>query len=92
MKRGPPHVRDPVNTLVRAHLAPLIVMSCIVMLMLYLLFLPPLLSLDIETDGTVTQYDYGVDDPSFLAELPSKPPLDHLISPILLSTACISVV
>ena len=69
---------------VRAHLAPLIVMSCIVMLMfaLYLLFLPPLLSFDTETDAAATQYDYGADDPSFSAELPGKPPLDHQISPI----------
>ena len=52
-------------------------MSCIVMHMfaLYLLFLPPLLSLDTETDAAATQYDYGVDDPSFSAELPGKPPL-----------------
>ena len=41
---------------VRAHLAPLIVMPCIVMLMfaLYLLFLPPLLSLDTEPDAAAT--------------------------------------
>ena len=79
---------------VRAHLAPLIVMSCIVMLMfaLYLLFLPPLLSLDTETDAAATQYDYGVDDPSLLPEQPGKSPLDHQISPILLYTACIRVV
>ena len=79
---------------VRAHLAPRIVLSCTVMLMfaLYLLFLPPLLSLDTETDAAATQYDYGVDDPSFSAELPGKPPLDHQISPILLYTACIRVV
>ena len=80
---------------VRAHLTPLIVMSWIVMLMfaLYLLFLPPLLSLDTETDAATTQYDYGVDNPSFSAELPGKPtPLDHQISPILLYTACIRVV
>ena len=79
---------------VRAHLAPLIVMSCIVILMftLYLLFLPPLLSLDIETDVAATQYNYGVDDPSLLPEQPGKPPLDHQISPTLLSTACIRVV
>ena len=38
------------------------------------------------------QFDYGVDDPSFSAELPGKPPLDHQISPILLYTACIRVV
>ena len=60
---------------VRAHLAPCIVMSCIVMLVfaLYLLFLRPLLSLDIETDTAATQYDYGVDDPS-LPEQQGKPP------------------
>src|SRR3954469_679882 len=67
-----------------AHLASRFVMSCIVMhlVALYLLFLPPLLSLDTETDAAATQYDYGVDDPSFLAEFPGKPPLDHQISPI----------
>ena len=61
---------------VRAHLATLIVMSCNVMHMfaLYLLFLPPLLSLDTETDAAATQYDYGVDDPSLLPEQPGKPP------------------
>ena len=61
---------------VRAHLASRFVMSCIVMHLfaLYLLFLPPLLSLDSETDAGATQYDYGVDDPSFSAELPGKPP------------------
>ena len=61
---------------VRAHLASCFVMSCIVMHLfaLYLLFLPPLLSLDIETDGAATQYDYGVDDPSLLPEQPGKPP------------------
>ena len=62
---------------VRAHLAPCIVISSIVVLMfaLYLLFLPPLLSLDTETDAAATQYDYGVDDPSLLPEQPGKPPL-----------------
>ena len=61
---------------VRAHLAPLVVMSCIVihMFALYLFFLPPLLSLDTETDAAATQYDYGVDDPSLLPEQPGKPP------------------
>ena len=80
---------------IRAHLAPLIVTSRIVMFMfaLYSLFLPPLLSLDTETDAAATQYDYGVDDPSLLPEQPGKPPpLDHQISPILLYTACIRVV
>ena len=59
-----------------APLATLIVMSCIVMHLfaLYLLFLPPLLSLDTETDAAATQYDYGVDDPSFLPKQPGKPP------------------
>ena len=42
---------------------------------LYLLFLPPLLSLDSETDAAATQIDYCVDDPSFLPEQPGKPPL-----------------
>ena len=46
---------------------------------------------DPETAGD-PQFDYGVDDPSFSAELPGKPPLDHQISPILLYTACIRVV
>ena len=79
---------------VRAHLAPRFVMSCIVLHLfaLYLLFLPPLLSLDTETDAAATQYDYGVDDPSLLPEQPGKPPLDHQISPTLLPTACIRVV
>ena len=69
-------------------------MSSIVMLLfaLYLLFLPPLLSLDTETDAVATQYDYGVDDPSLLPEQPGKPPLDHQISPILLYIACTRVV
>ena len=61
---------------VRAHLASCFLMSCIVMHLfaLYLLFLPPLLSLDIETDAGATQYNYGVDDPSLLPEQPGKPP------------------
>ena len=58
-----------------AHLASRFVMSCIVMHLfaLYLLFLPPLLSLDTETDAAATQCDYGVDDPS-LPKQPGKPP------------------
>ena len=79
---------------VRAHLASRFVMSCIVMLFfaLYLLFRPPLHTLDTENDAAATLYDYGVDDPSPLPEQPDKPPFDHQISPILLSTACIRVV
>ena len=71
---------------VRAHLASRFVMSCIVMHLfaLYLWFLPPLLSLDFETDAAAAQFDYGVDDPSLLPEQPGKPPLDHHISPTLL--------
>ena len=30
---------------------------------------------DPKTDAAATRYDYGVDDPSFSAELPGKPPL-----------------
>ena len=79
---------------VRAPLASRFVLSCIVMrlLALYLLFLPPLLSLDTETDAAATQFDYGVDDHSLLPEQPGKPPLDHQISPTLLYTACIRIV
>ena len=79
---------------VRAHLASHFVMPCIVMLMfaLYLLFLPPFSPVDYETDAAGAPTDYGVDDPSFSAELPRKPPLDHQISPILLYTACSRVV
>ena len=61
---------------VRAQLASRFAMSCIVMRLfaLYLLFLPPLLSLDTETDAAAAQFDYGVDDPSLLPEQPGKPP------------------
>ena len=45
------------------------------MFALYLLFLPPLLSVDYEPDAAAAQFDYGVDDPSFLPEQPGKPPL-----------------
>ena len=62
---------------VRARLASRFALSCIVMHLfaLYSLFLPPLLPLDTETDAAATHYDYGVDDPSFSAELLGKPPL-----------------
>ena len=60
---------------VGAHLPPLIVMSCIVMLMfaLHLLFFPLFSPVDYETDAAAAQFDYGVDDPSFLPEQPGKP-------------------
>ena len=47
---------------------------------------------DPEIGVDAIEYDYGVDDPSLSAELPGKPPCDHQVSPILLSTACIRVV
>ena len=52
-------------------------MSRIVMLMfaLYLLFLPLFSPVDYETDAAVDQFDYGVDDSSFLPEQLGKPPL-----------------
>ena len=59
---------------------------------LYSLVLPPLLSLDTEADAAATQYDYGVDDPSFSAELSGKPPLITRYRLFLLYTACIRVV
>ena len=76
-----------------AHLGSRFVMSCIAMHLfaLYLLFLPPLLSLDTETDAAATQNDYGIDEHSCQSNQAS-PPLDHQISPILLYTACIRVV
>ena len=79
---------------VRAHVAPLIVMSCIVMLMfvLYFLFLPPLLSLDSDTDAAAAQFDYGVDDPSYLPEQPGKAPLITRYCLFFSNTACIIVV
>ena len=57
---------------VRAHLAPLIVMPriCFHCIHCYPLFSP----VDYETDAAAAQYDYGVDDPSFLREQPGKPP------------------
>ena len=79
---------------VGARIATRLVLSCIVMHLfaLYLLFLPPLLSLVPEADAAAPQFDYGVDVPSYLPEQPGKPPLDHQLSPILLYTACIRVV
>src|SRR3954463_6315429 len=61
---------------VRARLASRFALSCIVMHLfaLYLLFLPPLLSIDAETDAVAAPFDYGVDDPSLLPEQPGKPP------------------
>ena len=46
---------------------------------------------DSETYADAPVVDYVTDDPS-LSEQPGKPPLDHQISPTLLSTTCIRVV
>lgn len=70
-------------------------MSCIGMHLfaLYSLFIPPLLSSRLRDDAAAgASIDYVVDDPSFLPERPGKHPLDHHISPILISTACIRLV
>ena len=72
---------------VRAHLAPLIVMSCIVMHMfaLYLLFLPPLLSLDTETDAAASLLPSTttvLTTPPSCQSNQASPSLDHQISPI----------
>ena len=59
---------------VRAHLTPLIVMSCLCLHCIYCFF--SLFSpVDYETDVLAAPFDYGVDEPSFLLEQPGKPPL-----------------
>ena len=63
---------------VRAHLAPLPVVSCIDMQLfaLYSLFFPLFSPVDNEPDATTgAPIDYCVDDPFFLPEQPGKPPL-----------------
>ena len=63
---------------VRAQLAPLLVMSCIDMHLfaLYSLFLPPLLSVDYETNAAAgAPVDYVVDDPYLLEQLGKPRPL-----------------
>ena len=80
---------------VRAHLAPFIVMSRIVMLMfaLYLLFLPPLLSSRLRDRPCCCPVRLRSRRPLLLARATRQaPPLDHQISHILLYTACIRVV
>ena len=80
---------------VRAHRTPRIALLYFVMLCLLCIhyFFPLFSPVDYETDAAAAQFDYGVDDPSLLPEQPGKPPpLDHQISPILLSTTCIRVV
>ena len=79
---------------VRAHLAPRIVMSSIVMLMfaLYLLFLPPSLARHRDRRRCYpVRLRYW--RPLLLARATRQAPrLDHQISPILLYIACIRVV
>ena len=60
------------------------------MFALYLLFLPPLLSLDLETEtaADTPKIDYIDNHPSFLLEQPGKPPLItryHIIFSLLLA-------
>ena len=59
-----------------AHLASLLVMSCIYMHLLHCIhcFFPLFSPVDYETDAAADQFDYGVDDPSLLPEQPGKPP------------------
>ncbi len=44
---------------------------------LYLLFFPLFSPVDYETDAAAAQFDYGVDDPSFLPEQPGKPDIAY---------------
>ena len=43
---------------------------CIIFIVSFPLFSP----VDYETDAAAAQFDYGVDDPSYLLEQPGKPP------------------
>ena len=62
---------------VRAYLASRIALLYFVMLCLLCIhyFFPLFSPVDYETDAAAAQFDYGVDDPSFLPEQPGKPPL-----------------
>ena len=79
---------------VRTHLAPLLVMPCINMHLfaLYSLFLPPLLSGRLRDSRRCWCPDRLRCWRPLLARATRQAPLDHQTSPILLSTACISVV
>ena len=61
---------------VRAHLPPLIVMSCIVMLILHCIycFFPFFSPVDYETDAAAAQFDYRIDDPLLLARATRQAP------------------
>ena len=62
---------------VRAYLAPRFASLCFVMLCLLRIycFFPLSFSGRLRDRAADTQFDYGVDDPSFLPEQPGKPPL-----------------
>ena len=62
---------------VRAHRTPRIALLYFVMLCLLCIhyFFPLFYPVDYETDAAANQFDYGVDEPSFLPEQPGKPPL-----------------
>ena len=81
---------------VRAHLAPRIVMSRFVLLLIALLFIVfPLryfCPVDPETAADTPVVNYIDDDPSSLPEEPGKAPLITRYRLFLLSTACIRVV
>ena len=68
-------------------------MPCVALIALLFIVFPLryFFPVDPESAGD-PQFDYGVDDSSFLPEQAGKPPLDHQISPTLLYTACIRVV
>ena len=75
---------------VRAHRTPRIALLYFVMLCLLCIhyFFPLFSPVDYETDAAADQFDYGVDDPSFLPEQPCKPPMItryRLFSSILLA-------
>ena len=80
-----PHFAGITYYCVRSPLAPRIAMLRFCDALIALLFIVfPLhyfFPVDPETAGD-PQYDYGVDDPSFLPKQPGKPPLDHQLSPI----------
>ena len=62
---------------VRAHRTPRIALLYFVVLCLLCIhyFFPLFSPVDYETDAAAAQFDYGVDDPSYLPEQPGKPPL-----------------
>ena len=77
-------------------------MSCFMMFCCSVIYLFPLrcfFSVDPDTaidpktvDASVFDYDYAFEDSFHLQSYQASPPLINLISPILLSTACIRVV